>query len=148
MVTVRFSVDTPVAPEQVVGALIDFSPRRTELWPSLDPKYFTVHGQGDTWADVTEGSSAGGGIWERSHYEWSEPGVVRLTVTDSNMFKPGSYWEYRVTPSGTGSHVEFVMSRTPGTLKGRLVALVLRLNGSRSLGADFLRAMGKLQPEA
>jgi hypothetical protein len=35
-----------------------------------------------TQADVTEGS---GGIWERLHYDWSDPNHVVLTTTDSNL---------------------------------------------------------------
>ena len=56
-----------------------------------------MHDRGDTWADVTEGTDAGG-IWQRYRYDWSDPQLVKLTVTDSNAFGPGSYWEYRLTP--------------------------------------------------
>jgi hypothetical protein len=34
-------------------------------------------------ADVTEGS---GGIWERLHYDWSDPNRVVLTTSDSNVW--------------------------------------------------------------
>jgi hypothetical protein len=33
-------------------------------------------------ADVTEGS---GGAWARLHYIWSDPNLVVLTTTDSNV---------------------------------------------------------------
>ena len=33
--------------------------------------------------DVTEGS---GGIWQRLHYDWSDPNRVVLTTTDSNVW--------------------------------------------------------------
>jgi hypothetical protein len=33
-------------------------------------------------ADVTEGS---GGIWERLHYDWSDPNRVVLNTTDSTV---------------------------------------------------------------
>ena len=42
-------------------------------------------------ADVTEGS---GGIWERLHYDWSDPNHVKLTTTDSNMFGGASGYTY------------------------------------------------------
>ena len=43
-------------------------------------EYLKVHTRGPTQADVTEGS---GGIWERLHYDWSDPNHVVLTTTDS-----------------------------------------------------------------
>jgi hypothetical protein len=46
-----------------------------------------VHQLGRTEADVTEGS---GGIWERLHYDWSDPNHVVLTTTDSNLWSGGS----------------------------------------------------------
>ena len=31
-------------------------------------------------------------------YDWSHRGLVKGTVVDSNIFKPGSTWEIRATP--------------------------------------------------
>jgi hypothetical protein len=44
-----------------------------------------------TEADVTEGS---GGIWERLHYDWSDPDRVVLTTTDSNAWGGDSSHTY------------------------------------------------------
>ena len=88
--------DTSVTPQEVIGALTDFSERRLELWPNIDRKYYKVHQVSNSSADVTEGSRGLGGIWERTHYDWSEPGKVRIRVEDSNAFRPGSYWIYAV----------------------------------------------------
>jgi hypothetical protein len=44
-------------------------------------------------ADVTEGS---GGIWERLHYDWSDPNHVVLTTTDSNTWGGASGHTYSV----------------------------------------------------
>jgi hypothetical protein len=43
-----------------------------------------VHDEGANQADVTEGSN---GIWERLHYDWSDPTHVVLTTTDSNVWE-------------------------------------------------------------
>ena len=80
--------DTTASPERVIGALTDFSPKRLDLWPNLDPKYFELEPSGATTAEVTEGSSAFGGVWERTRYDWSHPGTVRIEVQDSNAFQP------------------------------------------------------------
>jgi hypothetical protein len=51
-------------------------------------------------ADVTEGS---GGIWERLHYDWSDPNRVVLKTTDSNAWGGASGHTYTFTrqPNGT-----------------------------------------------
>jgi len=74
--------DTRLTPQEVIGALTDFSDRRLELWPNIDRKYYKVHQTSNTSADVTEDSRA---VWERTHYDWSEPGKVRIRVEDSNV---------------------------------------------------------------
>ena len=52
--------DTTASPERVIGALTDFSSRRFELWPNLDPKYFlSSRSPGATRAPVTEMPSSG-----------------------------------------------------------------------------------------
>jgi hypothetical protein len=86
-----------VAPDRVLAALTDSGPGRGEIWGHSDPRRLVVHHRDDTWADVTEGSSAGG-VWQRLRYDWSAPGVVRLDVLDSNAFGPGGRWTYRLTP--------------------------------------------------
>ena len=45
--------------------------------------YLKVHHRGASDADVTEGS---GGIWERLHYDWSDPNRTVMTTTDSNLW--------------------------------------------------------------
>ena len=87
-------------PERFVAALTDFGPGRAQIWGNSDPAKLTVHGRGDTWAEVTEGSPAAGSIWQRSRYDWSAPGVVTLDVLDSNAFGPGSRWTYLLEPDG------------------------------------------------
>ena len=105
--------------ERVLEAARDFSPRRAALWRDVHTEHLTVHEQGETWADVTEGNPwpVLGLVWERLRYDWSQPGVVRGTVLDSNLFEPGSTWEIRATPNADGgSRVEIIAVRH---LKGR-----------------------------
>jgi hypothetical protein len=50
-----------------------------------------VHHLGISQADVTEGS---GGVWERLHYDWSNPDRVILKTTDSNVWGGASGHTY------------------------------------------------------
>ena len=131
MARVSGEVTSPTPPDVFLRALTDFSPRRPELWPNLSPKLYQVHSVGETEADVTEGSSAFGGVWERARYDWSEPGVVLIEVEDSNAFATGSWWRYQAEPVGSGSRVRFQFDRRPKNLKGHLVSLLLGLAGKR-----------------
>jgi hypothetical protein len=145
MTTIRCSIDTPLSEEQVRAALTDFSARRPQVFPSLDPGLYQVHDRGPTWADVTEGSRFGGGIWERGRYDWADPHLVRLTVTASNTFAAGGSWEYATTPGpADGTHVELVVNRRGRTLKGRLLAAVLRVSGRKVFCGDLAKTLSLL----
>ena len=151
MAHVVADVDTTASPERVIDALTDFSPRRLELWPNIDRKYFSVSTVGKLSAQATEGSAGFGGIWERARYDWSRPGIVRIDVQDSNAFQPGSYWVYEVTPGANGgSHVRMEFDRRPRNLKGVLVSTVLSLFGrkffSKSLRDTLRRVESAIQP--
>lgn len=94
-----------------------------------------MHHQGSTEADVTEGS---GGIWERLHYDWSDPNHVKLTTTDSNMFGGASGYTYTLTRQSDGmTDVDVVIVREGKNLKGNVLAGVLGTVGKRSLGKAF-----------
>ena len=134
------------APDVFVAALTDFGPGREEVFGNSEAGHLLVHDRGDTWADVTEGSKAGGGIWQRMRYDWSTPGTVRLDVTDSNAFGPGSAWTYRVEPAADGgTDVDLSIVRVPCTAKGRAVDVLLRLGGSRFYSRDLRRSIRKLE---
>jgi len=102
----------------VLEAARDFSERRAELWRDVHLEHITIHDRGETWADVTEGNPWPIGlVWERLRYDWSQPDVLKGTVIESNLFKPGSSWELRATPKDDGgSRVEIVAVRR---LRGR-----------------------------
>jgi hypothetical protein len=88
-----------------------------------------VHDQGPDQADVTEGSS---GIWERLHYDWSDPNRVVLTTIDSNVQGGNSGHTYTFTqqPEGT-TDVDVVVVRRRQELQG---------TGARARGRDHRQA--------
>jgi hypothetical protein len=131
MPRIEFSVDSDVPAERVFAAITDFSDDRTRLWPHISPEVYKLHGQGEGWAEATEGETTMGGIWAKERYAWS-PGHVKATVIDSNIFKSG-VWEMKVTPrDGGGSRIEILNHRKVKG-KGLLVAPVLMLAGKRIL---------------
>jgi hypothetical protein len=91
-----------------------------------------VHDRGATDADVTEGSH---GIWERLHYDWSDPNRVVLTTTDSNVWGGNSGHVYTLTPGADGrTNIEVVVVREGKNLVSRALATVVGV-----VGAPILR---------
>ena len=91
-----------------------------------------MHSQGPTEADVTEGSN---GIWERLHYDWSDPRRVTMTTTDSNTWGGHSGHTYTLTPRPDGTtDVDVVVVREGKNLKGRLIGVLVATGGKRVLG--------------
>ena len=137
MATIHFHETTTSTPEQFVAAITDFGPGRAEIFGNSADEYLKVHHQGPTEADVTEGS---GGIWERLHYDWSDPGRVVMTTTDSNAWGGDSGHTYTFTrqPDGT-TDVDVVVVREGKNLKGRLLGLVVGTVGKGVL----VKAFGK-----
>ena len=100
MSTIRFHQTTTSTPEQFVAGLTDFGPGRSKLFGNSADEYLKVHHPGALEADVTEGSN---GIWERLHYDWSDPTRVVMTTTDSNLWKNGSGHTYTFTRRSDGT---------------------------------------------
>ena len=122
MSTLHFSQRSTSTPEQFVAGLTDFGPGRSKLFPNSTDDYLKVHDQGPDEADVTEGSS---GIWERLHYDWSDPNRVVLTTTDSNTWGGSSGHTYTLAPQPDGTtDVDLVTVREGKNFKGRVVGLV------------------------
>jgi hypothetical protein len=138
--------ESSVPPERVRTALTDFSEHRFDIFANLDRRHFEVHRLDDTSAEVTEGAGFLGGIWERIRYDWSEPAVVRLTCLDSNSFTTGSDWEYRLQPTGDGgTRVDLTVRRLPRGIKGGVLVTLLRVAGTRVLGADLAKTLRALE---
>jgi hypothetical protein len=126
---------TSLTIEQFVAGLTDFGPGRSKLFGNSADEYLKVHHRGSSEADVTEGS---GGIWERLHYDWSDPNHVVLTTTDSNVWSELSGHTYTLTrqPNGT-TDIDVVIVRDGKNFRGRLLGPVLRTIGKSVLKRAF-----------
>jgi hypothetical protein len=102
-----------------------------------------VHQRSRTQADVTEGS---GGIWERLHYDWSDPNRIVLTTTDSNVWggASGHTYTFARQPDGT-TDIDVVVIREGKNLKGRLLGLVLRTIGKGVLPRAFSNSVKAIE---
>jgi hypothetical protein len=143
MATIHLHETTTATPEQFVAGLTDFGPGRSKLFRNSSDKYLKVHHQGATDADVTEGSAA---IWERLHYDWSNPDRVELTTTDSNVWGGASGHTYTFTrnPDGT-TDVDVVVVREGKNLQGRVLATVVGAIGKRMLGSAFANTVKAIE---
>ena len=135
MSTIYLHCRTSATPEQYIAGLTDFGPGRSKLFGNSADEYLKVHHRGRSEADVTEGS---GGIWERLHYDWSDPDHVVLTTTDSNVWGGASGHTYTFTrrPDGT-TDIDVVVVRDGKNFKGRVLGLVLGTIGKRVLRSAF-----------
>ena len=131
MPTIHLHQTTTATPEQFLAGLTDFGPGRSKLFPNSADGYLVVHDQGPSDADVTEGSR---GVWERLHYDWSNPNRVVLTTTDSNVWGGASGHTYTFTRQSNGTtDVDVVVVREGKNLKGRMLGLAAGLLGKRML---------------
>jgi len=135
MATIRFTQTTTATPEQFIAGLTDFGPGRSKIFENSADDDLKVHSQGPTEADVTEGSR---GIWERLHYDWSDPNRVVLTTTDSNTWggDSGHTYTFSRRPDGT-TRVDYVVVRDGKNLKGRVLGIVLEKIGKGRLEKAF-----------
>ena len=124
-----------LTPEQYIAGLTDFGPDRSKLFANSADEYLKVHYLGQSEADVTEGS---GGIWERLHYDWSNPSHVVLTTTDSNVWggASGHTYTFMGHPNGT-TDIDVVVVRDGKNLRGHLLGFVLKTIGRSVLEKAF-----------
>jgi hypothetical protein len=143
MSTIHFTMTTTSTPEQFIAGLTDFGPGRAELFGNSTDDYLKVHDRGPTQADVTEGSR---GIWERLHYDWSDPHHIVLTTTDSNLFGGNSGHTYTLTrqPNGT-TDIDVVIVREGKNAKGRVVGAVLGTLGKKNLEKAFAKTLKAIE---
>src|ERR1700721_3091674 len=143
MSTIPLHQTTTSTPEQYVAGPTDFGPGRSKLFGNSDDEYLKVHDRGSSQADVTEGS---GGIWERLHYDWSDPNRVVLATTDSNVWGGASGHTYTFTrqPNGT-TDIDVVVVREGKNLKGRLLGFVLGTIGTGVLKKAFKTSVGAIE---
>jgi hypothetical protein len=100
-------LDSDVPAERVLAAATDFSERRPDWWPNISRDFWRLHGQGENWAEATEGSP---GVWARERYEWADDRIVG-TTQESNVWQPGGTWTLIAEPRDRGSHVRVVLDR-------------------------------------
>jgi hypothetical protein len=143
MSTINLHQTTTLTPEQYIAGLTDFGPGRSKLFGNSADEYLKVHQLGRTQADVTEGS---GGIWERLHYDWSDPKHVVLTTTDSNTWGGASGHDYTFTRNADGTtDIDVVVVRDGKNLKGRLLEFVLRTIGKGVLEKAFVNSVKAIE---
>ena len=144
MSTIHFHQSTTLTPEQYIAGLTDFSPGRSKVFSKSADDYLKVHSVGPTEADVTEGS---GGVWERLHYDWSNPDRVVLRTTDSNVWSGSSGYTYTFKPLPDGlTDVDVVIVREGKNAKGRVLALVLGTVGKGVLARRSATASKRSRP--
>ena len=99
--------------------------------------------RGRTQADVTEGS---GGIWERLHYDWSDPSHVVLTTTDSNLWGGASGHTYTFTRRPNGmTDIDVIVVREGKNLRGRLLGFVVGTVGKGVLEKAFVNSVKAIE---
>ncbi|HVP76207.1 MAG TPA: hypothetical protein VMS63_09310 [Gaiellaceae bacterium] len=140
-------VETTLPAEAVRRALLDFSERRPDVWPSLARGLYEVYSVGETTADVKEGTRTPlGTFWAREHYDWSDVRTVRWTTRESNFCAPGSFVSATVHPhDGGGTRVHIHWERQGLTLLGRLVAQLIVVTRGRPITGSFVRAFRRLE---
>jgi hypothetical protein len=143
MPTIHLHQTTILTPEQYIAGLTDFGPGRSKLFGNSADEYLKVHQRDRTHADVTEGS---GGVWERLHYDWSDPEHVLLRTTDSNVWGGASGHTYTFTrrPDGT-TDIDVVVIRDGKNLKGQLLGLVLGTIGKGVLERAFSKSVKAIE---
>jgi hypothetical protein len=143
MPTMHFDQKTTLTPEQYIGGLTDFGAGRSEVFSNSADAYLKVHDVGAAQADVTEGSA---GIWERLHYDWSDPNRIVLTATDSNVWGGASGYTYTFQREPDGAtDVDVVIVRQGKNAKGRLLALVLGSVGKGKLKKSFVNSVKAIE---
>src|SRR4051794_39442539 len=143
MTTLRFQQTTTATPEQFIAGLTDLGPGRKKLFVNSADGYLEVHSQSPGHADVTEGSA---GIWERLHYDWSDPGRVVLTTTDSNTWGGASGYTYTFKSlPARETDVDVVIVRQGKTFKGKVLALVLGTVGKSVLAKAFVNGIKAME---
>ena len=143
MSTIHLHQTTTLTPAQYLAGLTDFGPGRSKLFGNSADQYLKVHSRGPSQADVTEGSA---GIWERLHYDWSDPNHVVLTTTDSNTWGGASGHTYTFTrnPNGT-TDIDVVVVREGKNLKGWVLGFVLGTIGKGVLEKAFVKSVKAIE---
>ena len=143
MPTIHLRQTTTATPKQFLAGLTDFGPGRSKLFGNSSDQYLKVHHLGPAEADVTEGSR---GIWERLHYDWSDPNRIVMTTTDSNAWGRHSGHTYTLSPQPDGTtDLDVVVVREGKNLRGRAVGLLLGIVGKRLLRTELQKTVKAIE---
>jgi hypothetical protein len=143
MSTIHLAKATSLTAEQYIAGLTDFGPGRSKVFSNSADDYLVVHELESTEADVTEGS---GGVWERLHYDWSNPSRVVLRTTDSNVWSNKSGYTYTFPAADDGrTEVKVVIVRKGKTAKGHFLAFVLGTVGRGVLKKSFVKSVEAIE---
>lgn len=147
MPSLRIKAKTTVSAEQFVAALTNFGPERELIWGNSQSNHFILHKLEANKAEVTEGSNHFGGVWERLHYDWSNPGVIELRTLDSNIWAPGSGWQYKLheTDDGSGTLITATVTRYPSSRKGYLILIFLSTIGRPIIKKSFKKTLRTIE---
>ena len=133
----EFDFVTTATPDQVIDLMTDFTPNRIDRWPASSAKAFEVYHLGETEADIREGQDFPK-LWATWHYDWSTPGSVTLSITDSDAFQSGGYMSLTATPRAEGgSAVHGEWEQTSKNLTGLTAVTMMRLIGPRFLSSYY-----------
>jgi hypothetical protein len=142
MSKIHFHETTTLTPAQYIAGLTDFGPGRSKVFSKSTDDYLKVHSLSATEADVTEGS---GGVWERLHYNWSDPTHVILKTTDSNTWANTSGYTYTFSEQNGMTDVNVDIVREGKNAKGHVLAAVLRTVGKGVLGKAFAQSVKAIE---
>lgn len=144
MAKVTYTVETHLDPKVVWDALIEFGPRRAELWPDLSPSSFKVLERGPNWARVREGT-ASLGIWSIERYEWAEP-VIIATVEEANASQSGGTWRMEVRPRPRGGSILTIsIDRKAKGFTGHIIHGLFQVTNGRFLAARTRRMLANIR---
>jgi hypothetical protein len=143
MSTIDLHAITTASPEQVSAALTDFGPDRSKTFGHCTDECLEVHVQDPQYVEVTEGSH---GVWERLHYDLSNPDQIVMVTTDSNVWGGNSGHTYTCTelPDGTTA-IDAVVTRQGKNLGGRILGLVLGTIGKGHLAKEFANTIKTIE---
>jgi hypothetical protein len=142
MSTIHMHQTTTLTPEQYIAGLTDFGSGRAKLFGNSTDEYMKVHSRGPAQADVTEGSS---GIWERLHYDWSDPNHVVLKTTDSTWGgASGHTYTFTRRPDGL-TDIDLVTVRDGKNLKGWLIGVLVGTIGKGVLEKAFQNSVKAIE---
>jgi len=86
------------------------------------------------------------GIWERLHYDWSDPNHVVLATTDSNTWGGASGHTYTFTRRPDGlTDIDVVVVREGKNLKGKLLGFVVGTIGTGVLKKAFVNSVKAIE---